>query len=242
MLATSITSMLDIAATLSTLPLFSQLVPQELWPIVAATRPVNIARGGIICQIGERPQGFYYVVSGRAKLVLMSPGGSEKVVDIVGPAGTFGEALIFVDEPCPVCVEAVEDCLLLHIGSKPVLDAVDHNPALARRMLASLSRRLHHLIADMEAYCLQPAGQRIIGYLLREVDEADIRPLRPTVTLPVSKAILASRLNVTPETLSRIFNCLAADGLISVRGRDIHIRDLDRLRACGPTAAIRVRV
>jgi CRP-like cAMP-binding protein len=232
----------DIARTLSSLPLFGQLSPQELSPIAAATREVNIARGGIVCQIGERPLGFYYVVAGHAKLVLVSQDGSEKVVDIVGPGGTFGEALIFIDEPCPVCAEAIDDCTLLLIGSQPVLQAIGHNPGLARRMLASLSRRLHHLMADMEAYCLQPAGQRIIGYLLHEVNAAGAQPQRLTVTLPVSKAILASRLNVTPETLSRIFNCLAADGLINVRGRDIHIRDLERLRACGPSGTLRGRL
>ena len=49
----------------------------------------------------------------------------------------------------------------------------------------------------------------------------------------MTKQLLASRLNLKPETLSRIFNELATEGLISVAGKRITILDLDRLRAYG---------
>ena len=48
--------------------------------------------------------------------------------------------------------------------------------------------------------------------------------------LPVAKGVLASRLKLTPETLSRVLHELVADGLISVSGKVIRILDLRRLR------------
>jgi CRP-like cAMP-binding protein len=48
--------------------------------------------------------------------------------------------------------------------------------------------------------------------------------------LEVSKTVLASRLNLTPEHFSRILHDLSAQQLITVNGRDITIHDMRRLR------------
>ena len=96
-------------------------------------------------------------------------------------------------------------------------------------MLAGLSFRLHELVSDVEAYSMRSAAQRLVGYLL---NLCDARPGDvPQVSLPTSKHVIASRLNLTPETLSRILNVLAGDELISVDGRSVTIRDVERLRA-----------
>ncbi|MET0917261.1 MAG: helix-turn-helix domain-containing protein, partial [Burkholderiales bacterium] len=52
-----------------------------------------------------------------------------------------------------------------------------------------------------------------------------------TVTLGVSKGILASRLNLTPEHFSRILHDLSVTSLISVDGRQVRIPDIEKLRA-----------
>jgi len=83
---------------------------------------------------------------------------------------------------------------------------------------------------DVESYSLQSGTQRVIGYLLRQ-DEDHASAVAPyTVTLPTSKAIVASRLNLTPEHFSRILHDLTEAGLIAVDGRDVKIGDVARLR------------
>ena len=95
-------------------------------------------------------------------------------------------------------------------------------------MIAGLSTRLHHLITDVESYSLHSGRQRIIGYLLR--DNLDSNETSITVTLPTSKGIIASRLNLTQEHFSRILHDLSENGLIVVKGRKISIPDVDKLR------------
>ena len=93
-------------------------------------------------------------------------------------------------------------------------------------MLAGLSRRLHGLIADVESYSLQSGTQRVIGYLLRQDEEQASAAAPYSVTLPTSKAIVASRLNLTPEHFSRILHDLTEAGLIAVEGREVLIKDV----------------
>lgn len=214
---------------LSKLPLFNEIAPDELEHIAASTSELRIARGEQLFARGDPCVGFHSVVYGQVKLSFVSPGGSEKVVEIIGPGHSFGEALMFMEKPYIVSAQALADTMLLHVAKSAVFNELERNPAFARKMLAGLSRRLHGLICDVEAYSLRSGAQRVIGYLLKEETPADGDQIR----LQVSKNVIASRLNLTPEHFSRILHELASEGLISVDGRNITILDIERLRAYG---------
>jgi CRP-like cAMP-binding protein len=93
-----------------------------------------------------------------------------------------------------------------------------------------MSLRLHGLVRDVEAYALDSGVQRIIGYLLRDQSDGETAPGAPlVVTLPVSKATVASRLSITPEYFSRVLHELEDAGLVKVDKREIHIPDAARL-------------
>lgn len=102
-------------------------------------------------------------------------------------------------------------------------------------MLAGLSMRLHTLVQDVESYSLRSTTQRVIGFLLQHgSDDGQGEGRSPggdaTFALPTSKQVIASRLSLTPETLSRIFHDLSVAGLITVHGKQITIHDVRRLR------------
>jgi CRP-like cAMP-binding protein len=112
------------------------------------------------------------------------------------------------------------------VSGEALLRVIDIDPRLARAMLAGLSLRLYELIDDVEAYTTRTAAQRLVGYLLHLSGSGLI------AHLPTSKHVVASLLNLTPETLSRILHSLSEAGLIEVAGRRIVIRDAQGLRAC----------
>jgi len=123
----------------------------------------------------------------------------------------------------------LSDTLLLHISRTIVFDMLREEVAFARTMLAGLSLRLHSMVHDVESYSLRSGTQRVIGYLLQHCPAAPGAD-EVTITLETSKGVLASRLNLTPETLSRIFSELTQSGLLTVNGRNITIHQLQRLR------------
>ncbi|MES2319355.1 MAG: Crp/Fnr family transcriptional regulator [Pseudomonadota bacterium] len=211
---------------LARMPLFNAMSPEELGAIAEGTTEHHVDRGGMIFQRGDPCLGFHLVIYGQVKLAASSASGAEKIIELIGPGHSFGEALMFMEKPYIVSASALADSLLLHVTSAAVFGCIERDPRFARKMLAGLSRRMHGLICDLQSYSLHSGTQRVIGFLLQ--DEATGQGAE--VTLPVSKAVVASRLNLTPEHFSRILSDLGAHGLISVQGRQVTILALDGLR------------
>jgi CRP-like cAMP-binding protein len=215
---------------LATLPLFSSMRQEELERIAQGCSLRRIERGRVLFRAGDPCNEFHVVVLGQIKLFAISPSGVEKVIELCGPSQTFAEAVMFMGMPYVVSSQALTDTLLLTIEKAGVLAEITSNSDFALRMLAGLSRRLHGLIKDVEAYALHNGVQRVIGYLLGDrLTESEMASETVTVSLPVSKAAIASRLSLTPEYFSRVLGELENAGLIHVDKRDIHIPDTARL-------------
>jgi len=220
-------------AFLANLPMFSEMDPAELDRIAACTVPLHFDKGQSIVQCGDPCTGFHLVVYGQVKLGFTSPQGIEKVVEIIRPGQSFGEALMFLDKPYIVFAQALADCMLLHVARHAVFEELGHDPLLARRMLSGLARRLHGLVRDVEAYTLRSGQERVIGYLLADLPEG-LESGPAEVHLTPGKSVIASRLNMTPEHFSRILHELAGEGVIVVNGRSIGVPDVARLRGNSP--------
>ena len=210
--------------------MFRGLPQADLARIAAGTTLVHAERGQILFQRGDPCTGFHSIAYGQVKLAVSTPAGAEKVIEILGAGRSFGEAVMFTANIYPVTATALADSLLLHVRSQVLFSEIEHDPQLARRLLAALSVRLHMMVRDVEAMTLHSASQRVIGYLARLGEEGG----EPgAVTLPAQKSLVASNLNLTPEYFSRILHDLAAEGLVRIEGRRIEILDAEGLRAYG---------
>ena len=214
---------------LRNLPLFRDLSAGEVDRIAASTSQVRVPAGSILFRKGDSCAGFYVVVYGQVKLAFGASDGSEKVVEILGPGQSFGEAVMFLDKPYAVFAETLTDSLLVHVGRAVILQELERSPDFARRMLGGLAHRLHRIVGDLEGYSLKSGTQRVIGYLLRDVAGGQTGRTAE-VTLPATKSVIASRLSITREHFSRILHELSDAGLIKVSGRSIRFLDLERLR------------
>ncbi|NGO72470.1 Crp/Fnr family transcriptional regulator [Streptomyces sp. SB3404] len=224
-----------MSGLLARLPLFSGLAPEQLGVLAAGSRLSPQRKGEILFHQGDPVRGFFSVLSGQMQLTVSTADGSEKVVEIVAAGESFGEAVVFEGLRYPVTATALVGTELLAVSGEAVLALLDRDPAFARRMLANMAIRLRRLVRDVESYSLRSGVQRVIGFLLHEAD-ADGPAAAPgarecTVLLPARKHVVASRLNLAPETLSRVLRMLAAEGLVSVAGRRIVLHDVPGLAA-----------
>lgn len=211
---------------LATLPLFADLSPDQLDLLAQATTELHLPRGRVVVDRGESCSGLHVVIYGDVKLSIVSRQGEEKVVELIGPGQSFGEAPLFMECPHLTQAETLADSMLLHISTQAIFAQIERNPGFARRLLASMSRRMHGLIADVESYTLHSGSQRIVSYLLKD-DPAQ----GAQVTLAARKKMIASRLSLSPEYFSRVLHDLAHRGMVGIAGRSITILDIERLRA-----------
>ena len=218
----------DLESFLAHLPLFAGLKKDELARLAAGTTRRRLRSGETLFREGEPSSGFHAVVHGRIALAARAPQGRERVTALIEAGRSFGEAIMFLERPYIVTARALSDALVLHIAKETVFSELERNPGFARRVIASLSAKLHATVRELDTYALGSGARRFAAWLLRGVPP-DARGAAE-VRLPAAKRAIASQLNLSAEHLSRILRELVADGLIEVRGRKIGIPEVGRLR------------
>jgi CRP-like cAMP-binding protein len=154
-----------------------------------------------------------------------STDGCEKVIELVQPGKTFAEAVMFMEEATyPVNAESVEDSKVIGFDGDSFKTLLRDSPETCFRLLSILSRRLHGHVDEIDKLTLSTAMTRLVAYLLQLADGSS------DIHLTVSKNLLASRLSIKPETLSRLFSKLHKEGLVTVHGQSIAIHDTEALR------------
>lgn len=216
-------SRLDIMAHT---PLFGGMAQKQLAQIGHIAIDKHYKRGETIFWEGEPGVGFYVVARGKVKIYKSSAEGKEQILHIFGPGNPIGEVPVFSGSHFPASAQAIEKSRLLFFPRHDFVDLIASQPSLALNMLALLSARLRQFTLQVENLSLKEVPARLASYLVY-LSEEQKRP--GGVVLPISKGQLASLLGTIPETLSRIFNKMTAQGLIVVNGGEITFTDRDRI-------------
>jgi CRP-like cAMP-binding protein len=219
----------SIQELLPSLPLYASLTAKTLVRLARGARQIEVAKGAVLFDAGEPSTGVYTVVNGLVKIAVPTAAEQDKVVALLGSGRNFGLSAIFVDEPHVVSAAAVRETMLVHVRKAQVLAAMKTDPAFAREIAASLSRRLRELLSEVRSSVAESGTQRTVTFLLSELPPSvDQGPA--TVTLPAKKRIIASRLALTGEHFSRILHELTSARLICVQGPKVTIEDVSKLR------------
>ena len=216
---------------LERLPLLQDLGNEAIGRLAGKAVDVTLPAESVIFRQGEMPVALYFVVHGQAKLSLHTERGDDKVFDLIGPSGSFGAVPVFLGVAHTLTAQTIAETRLVQIEKNAVLAELERNPDFSYRMLREVSRRLLQRTRDFENCMLLNGAQRVTNFLLSQLPD-DITGGSAAVMLPAKKGIIASRLNLTHEHFSRILHEMQSAGLIEVRGREIRMIDVSRLRAC----------
>ncbi len=208
----------NLITTVANTPLFGGLSEEQLIQIGGISQEKSYKRGEAIFWEGDPGIGFYVVVDGKVKVYKTSSEGKEQILHIYGPGHPIGEVPVFSGSNFPANAMVLEKSRLLFFPRKDFVDLISKHPSLALNMLAILSVRLRQFTVQVENLSLKEVPARLASYLIYLTEEQDNAE---SVTLPISKGQLASLLGTIPETLSRIFNKMTLQQLITVRGSEI---------------------
>lgn len=213
---------------LASVPLFREMDAASLDRLAAGAERRELKRGSRLFRKGDPATGMYVVVFGEINLIATTPARGARLTGVVGPGQSFGEPVMFLERPAVVDAQAATDALVLHLPASLVFDEIERNPRFARRMIAGLSRRVEALVRELDRQASGTGRARLAAYLLRGHEGATGELV---VKLPAAKAAIATQLNLTPETFSRLLRELADRGLIRVEGRTIVVPEAARLAA-----------
>ncbi len=210
--------------------LFEQLFALKSSQAHDGLKRLRIARNETIFFSGEQPSGMYVVVEGAVKISKVSADGQEKVIDVLRSGDSLGEAAMFLGIPCNVTAQAVVDSEVLHLPEKVVSGLIEDSPALVRKLLGLMSRRIHCLMLDIESSNFKPGHERVADFILAQLPAVAGNGEEMAIRLPLKKIDLASRLDLTPQHFSRILQDLRRKGLIAVDGQVVRVPSVERLR------------
>lgn len=194
--------------------------------LLAKAHARSFDRGATIFLQGERATAIYIVVEGWVKLYRIAPSGAEAVVGVFTKGRSFGEAVAFRHDTYPVAAEAVTDCTVIRIEADSFLRQIRESPEIAISMLTATFAHLHALVAQVEALKAQTGAQRVAEFLL---ELAHCSEGACEVVLPYDKVLIAGRLGMKPESLSRAFARLKDQGVV-IRQNIAAISDVAVLR------------
>ena len=217
-------------ASLSELPLLSQLTEEQRSAVISAGYERSLERGEILFHENDPAEALYALISGQLKLVRYSPKGRELLLHLVNPGQTFAEAALFAPGTYPATAEVMQACRLWCLPRAALLELLGASPDLGVAMLGSISMWTRKLASKLELHTQRRVEERIAIYLLSRFGERDLKP-GDLIELAEPRNLIAAQCGTAPEVLSRTFRRLEEDGVLEASPHHVTIADPDRLRA-----------
>ncbi len=173
---------------------------------------------------GESPDFLHLVVEGQVELFSRYRD-RETTVAVLGPGSSFILAAVVLEKPYLKSARVLSSARILMIPSDAVRSVFNTDVGFARALTLELARAYRGVLKELKNQKLRSSLERTAAWLVRfsvEQGGAD------RFDLPFDKKVLASRLGMVPEVLSRTFVTLQSYG-VHVAGRQIHISDIASL-------------
>jgi CRP-like cAMP-binding protein len=208
-------------AALSEIPLFAALSENELHGLAQRAVEKKFAADEMLFWEGEPCVGIFLIIQGSVKIFRTSPSGREVMLSIEAAPATVAELPLFDGGTYPASVRVVEPVAALFINKSDFQQFCRQNPEVALKVLAVVGRRLRHLVGLVESMTFGSVTQRLARMLL----DASKAAGSDTFDLPATHQELASRLGTVREVVSRNLGRFRAQGLISIRDREVQIEN-----------------
>lgn len=205
--------------------LFDHLSKDEVRQIAEGAKVRRFDKGDHLFGQGDDARHFFAVLSGGVKIYRSTPQGDQAVLGVFGPGETFAEAAMFLARRYPATGETIEESRLCLFERDAFEASITANPQLSLGMLGAISYHLHHMVLEVEQLKTRNAEQRLVDFLLG-LCKTETGACR--ITLPYDKSLLAARLGMRPESLSRNLAHLAGFG-VHVNGDEIAIDSVEQL-------------
>lgn len=172
----------------------------------------------------------FFVIEGRVRVVNYSVSGREITLDDIEPGGNFGELAAIDGEPRSASVMALTPCRMAVMPQDRFLDLIENHPSVSLTVMRNLAAIIRHSTERIMDLSTLAANNRVHADLLRLATANMVDEIRASISpIPVHGDV-ASRVSTTRETVARVMNDLARQGVVERQKDALLVNDVDQLR------------
>jgi CRP-like cAMP-binding protein len=216
-----------ILSVLRALPMFSAISPDCCERLAQHAQIQHLEKGSTLFLQGEKATALRFVVSGWVKLYRVAPCGNEAIIRLMPRNRSVEEMAALKGANHTVSAETVTESTILRVDAAVFRSLANSEACVASAMIDAVVDHARVLTEDLEHMKVRSGVQRLALFLVRLAEEtkgaAQIR-------LPYEKHLIAGRLGMKPESLSRALGRLRDQG-VSIRDNEVKIADVQALHA-----------
>lgn len=196
--------------------LFENLPDDTLKSIERHCKLVSLKKDTIIFYEGDESRYLYLILEGKVKIYKILANNNELVLKYFKKDESIAEVAVFDGIDYPATAQSTTDVSLLKIDFYNLRELFLRNPNILLLMNASLIKKIRNLESILSRYLILDAKSRVIEYVLDSPDDF----------FTLKQHEVASLLNISPETLSRMLKPFKEDGIIDMKNKKVNIKRL----------------
>lgn len=211
---------MDELAEMQALPLFDGVPEDHVETMLKASFLQRFPPHVELAREGEPADFLHVVVDGQVE-IYSAYRDRETTVAVVGAGHSFIIAAVLLDRIYLKSARSLSATRVLMIPAELVRRYFREDAAFARTLAVELALAYRNVVKELKNQKLRSSMERLSNWILAQ-DAATGGTGQ--VTIPFDKKVLASRLGMAPEVLSRSFAALASYK-VAVSGSSIRIND-----------------
>lgn len=221
----------ELAQLLARSWLFSELSKSEIDALTGIAQMRAARAKQSVVKKGEPGASIFVVLRGRLKVVT-SGLGRGTAFRILGPGELFGEIAVLDGQERSATVTALEPGQLAVIQEDAFTAFLERHPAVSRKLLAVLARRVRDLSQRVEDRALLEAPARLAKCMLGLAERYGKQEPRGLVcNLKLSQSELGELIDATRESVNKLLRTWKSEGILTHEAQRIVVHDLPALRA-----------
>lgn len=207
------------------LPLFADVEPPHTDAILRASFLQRFPAAVELVREGDPADFLHVVVDGQVE-IFSAYRDRETTVSVLGAGHSFIVAAVILDRVYLKSARTLSPARVLLVPAAAVRRTFAVDAAFARALAQELAYAYRGIVKELKNQKLRSSLERLANWLLAHNDATGGKG---RFELPFEKKVLASRLGMAPEVLSRSFASLVPYEVV-VRGPMVEIKDIEALR------------
>lgn len=179
----------------------------------------RFARRAVVLKAGEREERVCFLFEGRLQGVDFTVDGREVGLFFVEPGDFCGELALFDHGPQPEFVIVLAPAMVVWVPLPGLREAMESCPPVVTFLGERLARRVRQLTLQRSLLGLPNIAQRVCWQLWLLVDEQEkVAFKQGQIRNPPTHMEIAIMLNLSRETVTRVFQTLQQEGVVQRDG------------------------